>query len=247
MRGNLSLPQFVSADKHCAISVGAAWRWSSIFSKCFCKSCQFIFVAPCQYIPRCRRPENTRNSCGFAVWTNVKFHDGLPKRWENKCLDCYSSANLDFSLMSPTSWGQGVYKTWVWSADCGFRPNGHTICNLVPKAIKPPTLGQTLLLYLVSHRVRRSWYSTLTVIGIQNQCDMSSYSLSAKLWPFSPFVTLSATLSFRRSTKKQSNQKQKPHLTFRCQQSFGLIRNQAAWESGGKKKKVTASRENLVI
>lgn len=43
---------------------------------------------------------------------DVKFHDGLPKRWENKCLDCYSSANLDFSLMLPTSWGQGVYKTW---------------------------------------------------------------------------------------------------------------------------------------
>lgn len=50
-------------------------------------------------------------------------------------------------------------------------------------------------------------------------------------------MTLSATLRFRRSTKKQSNQKQKPHLTCRCQQSFALIRNQAAWESDGLRRK----------
>lgn len=138
---------------------------SSIFPKCFCKSRQFIFVALCQYSPRCRHPEYTRNSCGFAVWMDVKFRDGLPKRWENKCLDCYSSANLDSSLMLPASWGQGVYKTWVWSADCGFKPNGHTICHLLPKIIKPPTLGQTLRLYLYSHRVRRSWYFPVILLG----------------------------------------------------------------------------------
>lgn len=154
MRGNFSSPWFGSGDEHCAISVGAEWHRSSIFSECFCKSRQFIFVAPCQCIPRCRHPENTRNSCGFAVWVDVKFHDGLPKRWENKCLDCYSSANLDFSLMLPASWGQGVYKTWVWSADCGFKPNGHTICDLLAKVIDPAILGQTLRLYLVSHRVK---------------------------------------------------------------------------------------------
>lgn len=104
---------------------------------------------------------------------DVKFHDGLPKRWENKCLDCYSSANLDFSLMLPVSWGQGVYKAWVWSEDCGFKPNGHTICHLLPKIIKPPILGQTLRLYLDSHRVRRSWYST--VISLVYKSKMISY------------------------------------------------------------------------
>lgn len=120
------------------------WSWmtpSSIFSKYFRKSRQFVCVALCQYIPRCRHPEYTRNSCGFAVWIDVKFHDGLPKRWQNKCLDCCSSANHDFSLMLLTNWGQGVYKTWVWSADCGFKPNGHTICPLLPNIIKPPTMG----------------------------------------------------------------------------------------------------------
>lgn len=75
--------------------------------------------------------------------------------------------------MLPTSWGQGVYKTWVWSEDCGFKPNGRTICNLLPKAIKPPTLGQTRLLYLDSHRVRRSRYPILNVIGISNQYKSS--------------------------------------------------------------------------
>lgn len=133
------------------------WRWMAPainLLRMFLQEPSVYFCSPCQCIPRCRHPENTRNSCGFAVWVDVKFHDGLPKWWENKCLDCYSSANLDFSLMLPASWGQGVYKTWVWSADCGFKPRGHTICDLLAKVIEPATLGQTLRLYLVSHRVK---------------------------------------------------------------------------------------------
>lgn len=86
--------------------------------------------------------------------------------------------------MLPTSWGQGVYKTWVWSADCGFKPNGHTICNLLPEAIKPPTLGQTLLLYLDSHRVRRLWYSAVNVIGVANRYKSSYFLIFFDLIPF---------------------------------------------------------------
>lgn len=98
-----------------------------------------------------------RNPWGeFIVWILVKFQDGLPKRWANKCLGRFSTASLDRGVKLPTSWGRGVYMTWAWSADCGCKPNGHTICYLLPKTINLLPPGQTLLLFSDSHRVRRS-------------------------------------------------------------------------------------------
>lgn len=88
-----------------------------------------------------------RNPWGFIVWIDDKFQDGLPKWWANKCLDCYSSASLDWGVILPTSWGQGVYMAWDWSADCGLKPNGHTICYLLPETINLLPLGQTQLLF----------------------------------------------------------------------------------------------------
>lgn len=46
--------------------------------------------------------------------------------------------------------------TWAWSADCGCKPNGHTICYLLPKTINLLPPGQTQLLFSDSHRVRSS-------------------------------------------------------------------------------------------
>lgn len=54
-------------------------------------------------------------------------------RWANTFLDCCSSANLDWGVKLPTSWGQGVYMTCARSAVCGLKPNGHTICYLLSK------------------------------------------------------------------------------------------------------------------
>lgn len=117
-------------------------------------------------------------------------------------------------------------------------------CNLRPKAIKPPTLGQTLLLYLDSHRVRGSWYPILNVIGIQNQYKSSCLLIFFDWITFSFWLgkryrslgLLRHVLSLRlpRNRQSQSNPLQKPHLIFwyrQCQQNCALIRNQAAWES----------------
>jgi len=123
------------------------WRRSSIIPTCFCKSCQFVFAAPCQYRPRERSPGYMMNPWGgFTVWTYVKFQDGFSKRWANKCLDCYSSANFDWGVKLPTRWGQGVYMTWTWSAVSGLKPNGHTICYLLSKTMNLLRLGQPQLL-----------------------------------------------------------------------------------------------------
>lgn len=58
-------------------------------------------------------------------------------------------------VMSPTSWGQGVYMTWAWSADCGLKPNGHTSRCLLPETINLPPPGQTQLVFMDSHREGR--------------------------------------------------------------------------------------------
>lgn len=104
------------------------WHRSSIFRKCFCKSCQFVFASPCQYLPRLRSPGYTRNPCGALAYKMGKQMFGL-------LLLCQL-------VKLPTGRGQGVYMTWTWSADCGLKPNGHNIFCLVPKPINLLPPGQ---------------------------------------------------------------------------------------------------------
>lgn len=155
---------FGSGDEHCAISVDAEWHRSSIFSKCFCKSRQFIFGAPCQYIPRCRHPEYTRNSCGFAVLDGCQISWWVTQKMGKQMFGRLFLCQPRLQPNVTRKLRLRCLQDKVWSADCGFKPNGHAICHLLPTIIKPPTLGQTLCLYLDSHRVRRSWYCETVIL-----------------------------------------------------------------------------------
>lgn len=53
------------------------WHRSSIFPKCFCKSCQFVFASPCQYLPRLHSAGYTRNPCGGLAYEMGKQMFGL--------------------------------------------------------------------------------------------------------------------------------------------------------------------------
>lgn len=124
------------------VFVGAISLFSKVFAKILLGS-----VVLCTFSWR-----------AFILSIHEEFWDGLPERWANTCLDCFFSANLDWGVKLPTSWGQGVYMTGAWSADCGFKPNGHSICCLLPRGIDLLTQGWRQI-FLYSHRVRSSFFS----------------------------------------------------------------------------------------
>lgn len=119
-------------------------------------------------------------------------------------------------------------------------------CHLLPKIIKPPTLGQTL--YLDSHREGGDillWFFVYK-IKISPPTSLLLFNLVRfSFWyihrgSFATFIAASSSKN-QTITTKQSNPNHRPHLIIRCQQcqqNFALIRNQAAWESDDLCRKV---------
>lgn len=114
----------VSGDEHCGYPVTTAaccasgLQRSSIFHKCFCRSCQFVFM-----------------SSSSQVCSPQINREGLARRWANKCLACRYAANLDWGVKLPTSRSKSVDVTWTRSVGWGLKPNGGNSCNLLLKSI----------------------------------------------------------------------------------------------------------------
>lgn len=76
-RGNLILPLSTPGDEHCGLSVAGDGVGYPSFPECFCQSCQFVFTAPCQYLPRLHSSGYTKYPRGELAWKMVHQMFGL--------------------------------------------------------------------------------------------------------------------------------------------------------------------------